>query len=72
MEVAESDAWPAPPHPCGVIAGTRSLSPVNPTSWITNAFGMLRGAAADLILFATSVPSLPPSLPVDRLEHLSL
>ena len=42
-EVAESDAWPLPPQPCGVIAGTRSLSVVNPTSWLTNTCRMLQG-----------------------------
>ncbi len=43
VEVAESDAWPLPPQPCGVIAGTRSLSAVNPTSWLTSSFRMLQG-----------------------------
>ncbi len=45
VEVAESDAWPLPPQPCGVIAGTRSLSAVNPTSWLTSTFRMLQGEA---------------------------
>eukprot|EP00241_Pyramimonas_parkeae_P012324 CAMPEP_0114247858 /NCGR_PEP_ID=MMETSP0058-20121206/13250_1 /TAXON_ID=36894 /ORGANISM="Pyramimonas parkeae, CCMP726" /LENGTH=273 /DNA_ID=CAMNT_0001361199 /DNA_START=343 /DNA_END=1164 /DNA_ORIENTATION=- len=33
--------WPAPPQPCGIIAATVSLSVLNPTSWMTTAFGML-------------------------------
>lgn len=32
-ELAEAAAWPAPPAPFGVIAGTRSRALTNPTSW---------------------------------------
>lgn len=45
MEIAEGDAWPAPPQPCGVIAGTRALALANPTSWLTHSCGLLDGAA---------------------------
>lgn len=43
-ELTEGDAWPLPPQPCGVIAGTRSLSWSNPTSWIVSMFRLLPGA----------------------------
>lgn len=33
LELADAAAWPAPPAPFGVIAGTRSLALTNPTSW---------------------------------------
>lgn len=32
-ELADCSAWPPPPAPFGVIAGTRSLALSNPTSW---------------------------------------
>ncbi len=32
-ELADATAWPQPPAPFGVIAGTRSLTLTNPTSW---------------------------------------
>ncbi len=32
-ELADASAWPAPPAPFAVIAGTRSLALGNPTSW---------------------------------------
>lgn len=32
-ELADATAWPAPPAPFAVIAGTRSLALTNPTSW---------------------------------------
>lgn len=44
VELSEGDAWPRPPQPCGVIAGTRALAFTNPTSWITQSFGLLTGA----------------------------
>lgn len=34
-------SWPAPPEPYGIILGDVSLSLLNPTSWMTNAFAML-------------------------------
>lgn len=33
VELADASAWPAPPAPFAVVAGTRHLSFVNPTSW---------------------------------------
>lgn len=44
-EMAEGDVWPDPPQPCGIIAGTQSLSLANPTSWLTSVFGMISGEA---------------------------
>jgi len=37
QQVRRPDGWPAPPSPFGVIAGTTSLSPVAPPSWLTRA-----------------------------------
>ena len=34
-ELADPGAWPAPPAPFAVIAGTRARSAGNPTSWIS-------------------------------------
>ena len=42
-EIATGNVWPDPPQPCGIIAGTRSLSMANPTSWLTTTFGMISG-----------------------------
>lgn len=36
-DVTEPDAWPDPPEPFGVIAGTRAFSLANPISWLTRA-----------------------------------
>jgi hypothetical protein len=33
VELADGAAWPAPPAPFAVIAGTRGLALTNPTSW---------------------------------------
>lgn len=33
LELADCTAWPPPPAPFGVIAGTRSRALTNPTSW---------------------------------------
>lgn len=43
QQVVRPEAWPQawPPFPVGVIAGTNSLSPVNPISWVTRALGIL-------------------------------
>ena len=42
-EMATGNVWPDPPQPCGIIAGTQSLSLANPTSWLTSAFRMIPG-----------------------------
>jgi pimeloyl-ACP methyl ester carboxylesterase len=34
-ELADPDAWPPPPAPVAVIAGTRARHPANPTSWVS-------------------------------------
>ena len=41
--MATGNVWPDPPQPCGIIAGTQSLSLANPTSWLTSAFRMIPG-----------------------------
>jgi hypothetical protein len=33
VELADASAWPSPPAPFAVVAGTRDLSIANPTSW---------------------------------------
>ena len=33
FDLGSPGSWPAPPAPAGIIAGTRSRSLVNPTSW---------------------------------------
>jgi triacylglycerol lipase len=38
--VISPEAWPSPPRPFAVIAGTKSLSLGNPTSWITKSASM--------------------------------
>jgi len=40
FEVAVERQWPSPPLPFGVIAGTKSLSLSNPTSWLTGGLRM--------------------------------
>lgn len=35
--------WPDVPHPCGIIAGTRSFSWKSWISWLTTFFGILPG-----------------------------
>lgn len=42
-EMAKGSAWPTPPQPCGIIAGTQSLALTNPTSWLTSLFHMIPG-----------------------------
>ena len=44
----ETTGWPAPPRPCGVIAGTRAASVGNPVSWVTRGLGLIgRGEPSD-------------------------
>ena len=40
FEVALENEWPCPPQPFGVIAGTKSVSLSNPTSWLTGSLRM--------------------------------
>ena len=47
QELADPGAWPPPPAPFAVIAGTRRLAAGNPTSWMTRA----------LTLFPRDVPN---------------
>lgn len=46
-EIAACAKWPVPPQPCGIIAGTRSLALVNPTSWMTAALRLHGGRESD-------------------------
>ena len=47
-ELAQAAAWPDPPEPFAVIAGTRSLTLGNPTSWLAQAIGVFgRGVPND-------------------------
>lgn len=39
-ELADASRWPEPPKPFAVIAGTRSLTLGNPTSWLSQAVGI--------------------------------
>jgi len=39
----DAEKWPLPPSPCGVIAGTKTLALMNPTSWMTYFLGLLTG-----------------------------
>lgn len=41
QQLGSPDSWPAPPEPFAVIAGTRSLTLANPTSWLTRGLGLL-------------------------------
>jgi pimeloyl-ACP methyl ester carboxylesterase len=41
VELADGSAWPPPPAPFGVIAGTRGFALTNPTSWtVGRRFGL--------------------------------
>jgi triacylglycerol lipase len=41
LDVARADGWPAPPTPCGVIAGTRGPSVGNVPSWLSTGLGLM-------------------------------
>ncbi|MCA9528223.1 MAG: hypothetical protein KC549_18190 [Myxococcales bacterium] len=46
--VADGEAWPPPPAPCGVIAGTRGPSLDNPPSWLIQGLRLIPpGAESD-------------------------
>jgi hypothetical protein len=38
---ADGAAWADPPQPCGVIAGTKAVTLLNPVGWVSNLFGMI-------------------------------
>lgn len=40
-EVADGRSWAAPPQPCGVIAGTKAVTIMNPVSWVSNLFRII-------------------------------
>jgi triacylglycerol lipase len=59
QELGESEAWPSPPSPFAVIAGTRSLAATNPTSWMTSALGMFPEDVANDGTIAVTETRLP-------------
>lgn len=68
LDVTDPTRWPPPPLHCGVIAGTRSRSPGNPTSWLTAGTGLLpRDAPGDgtLLVEETRIPGLDDFTTVD-------
>jgi hypothetical protein len=52
-------SWPAPPEPYGIILGDVSLSLLNPTSWMTNAFAMLPKVCEHRTLALTKLVPMP-------------
>lgn len=67
--MATGNVWPDPPQPCGIIAGTQSLSLANPTSWLTSAFRMIPGPNDGTV--AVEETKLTSGLQVDTRElHL--
>lgn len=46
-ELADASAWPPPPAPFAVIAGTRSFALTNPTSWALGGRRFPKGVAND-------------------------
>ena len=48
VELADPEGWPPPPDPFYVIAGTRGLALMNPTSWLSRGLRLFpRRAASD-------------------------
>ena len=33
--------WADPPLPCGVIAGSKAVTLLNPVGWVSNLFGLI-------------------------------
>ena len=73
QDVADATAWPPPPAPFAVIAGTRSLAAVNPTSWMTRALDVFAGAANDgtVAVAETQLPGMADFATVDA-THTSI
>ena len=38
---ANGDQWAGPPWPCGVIAGSKNVTLLNPVGWVSNLFGII-------------------------------
>ena len=38
---AQGQQWGDPPMPCGVIAGTKNVTLMNPVGWVSNSFGII-------------------------------
>ena len=41
VAAANGKQWSDPPQPCGVIAGTKNVTLMNPVGWISNSFGII-------------------------------
>lgn len=41
LAAADGHHWAAPPQPCGVIAGTKNVTLLNPVGWISNLFKII-------------------------------
>ncbi|HKA89967.1 MAG TPA: alpha/beta fold hydrolase [Haliangiales bacterium] len=59
QELGEPDAWPSPPSPFAVIAGTRGLAATNPTSWVTSALQLFPPGVANDGTIAVTETRLP-------------
>lgn len=40
-EIADGRDWSPPPQPCGVIAGTKAVTLLNPVGWVSNLFRLI-------------------------------
>lgn len=68
QELGDPSGWPPPPHPTGVIAGTKGASLGNPPSWLTTGLSMLdRDQAHDgtLLVSETRHPAMSDFATVD-------
>lgn len=41
VAAANGEQWADPPQPCGVIAGTKNVTLMNPVGWVSNCFGII-------------------------------
>jgi hypothetical protein len=44
-ELQDMEAWPPPPQPCGVLAGSGGYEWFNPESWLAWVLGAFQGEA---------------------------
>ncbi|MBL8678531.1 MAG: hypothetical protein JNK05_05175 [Myxococcales bacterium] len=68
-ELGDGDAWPTPPAPFAVIAGSRALALGNPTSWLTRATKLFdRDEPSDgtVLVRETTLPSMTAFATVDE------
>jgi len=51
--------WADPPQPCGVIAGSKAVTLLNPVGWISNLFGIIsRPNDGTIAVEETRLPSM--------------